>query len=400
MISVLYIHSTGAFGGSSRSLLELINGFPQGTVDPHILTAKGNVCDVMKENGIKTIQAKGLSIFDNTKYGRYKGIRWLLMVREMYFLPFTFISILKARKKWEDIEIIHINEITYIFSILICKLIFNKPIIVHARSVQDRTDNIRKHIINYILNKLAKSVIAIDTNVKDSLSIDIPIKVIYNSFSVSERKFYVVNDQVDHLKRKLNLLMVGNLLLLKGVDIYLQAAKVCKEKSLDISFFLVGSNVRKLNGVKKYILEKLNLSHDMEKFCKNYIDENNLHDSVFLLGYRNDILGIYKNIDVVCFPSYLNAIGRPTIEAALLKKPSIVAVENPDENLLINGHSGFCFEPGNVKKFIECIEYYYNNSNEITRTGQNAYKNAVKKFNPSQNSEQVLELYTKYLPNV
>ena len=134
-ISVLYIHHSGVFGGASRSLMELIQAFPNGEVQAHLLTQVGQVPTVFRERAIPVIDTVGLTQLDQTRYGYYRGLRWLILLREIAYIPFTIVGVLRAKYKWKNIDLIHVNEVTNIFSILLVKFIFRCPIVVHVRSV-------------------------------------------------------------------------------------------------------------------------------------------------------------------------------------------------------------------------------------------------------------------------
>src|SRR5262245_42206448 len=108
-ISVLYVHPVGTFGGASRSLLELVAGFPAGSVAPRLVTQRGSVVPVFEGQGMDIIQTAGISQFDHTRFGHYRGKRWLLLLREAYYLPFTLIALLRARFRWRDIDVVHVN---------------------------------------------------------------------------------------------------------------------------------------------------------------------------------------------------------------------------------------------------------------------------------------------------
>ncbi|HEY0233840.1 MAG TPA: glycosyltransferase family 1 protein, partial [Afipia sp.] len=85
-MKVLYIHMAGAFGGASRSLYEAVRSFPAGAVTPVFVAPRGSVLDFFSRLG-EVIVARGISQFDNTRYGHYRGLRWLILLREMAYLP-------------------------------------------------------------------------------------------------------------------------------------------------------------------------------------------------------------------------------------------------------------------------------------------------------------------------
>ena len=164
-LSVLYIHHTGVFGGASRSLLETIAAFPHKAIKAQLVSQKGDVSAIFRESNVEVIDTFGISIIDHTKFGFYRNARWLILIREAVFLPFTFLGYGKL-KKWPKIDIVHVNDITNIPSILIAKFLFKCPIFVHVRSVQEKNiGKIRLKIRNRILS-MVDQVIAIGLNSK------------------------------------------------------------------------------------------------------------------------------------------------------------------------------------------------------------------------------------------
>lgn len=401
-ISVLYIHHCGTFGGASRSLLEMVKAFPHKSVKPHLITQKGNVVKFFENECVPVISTEGISQFDNTRYGYYRGLRWLLLGRELFYCYFTFRAIYNARKKWKDIEIIHINEITNILSIYLSKIIFKKPVIVHIRSVQQtRKAAFRYKLIMSFTRRYSDYVITIDKTVKKSLPGDLADKTIHNGFR-PETDFRLKKNNEDNIARLINaplgflrIAMVGNLLKFKGVFEFIKAAKICIDKRMKINFYLVGDNAEKKDGFKDSLFKRLGFSHYINSDVKNFVLKNNLNERIHFLKFTTDVHRVYKNIDIICFPSYLNAVGRPVLEAAFFKVPSIVAVNDPIDDTIINGETGICIESKNPQALTGAIEYFYSNPDEIKRMGESAYQLAIKNFDIQKNAEKVLAIYEK-----
>src|SRR2546430_826447 len=99
-IRVLFIHHYGAFSGASRSLLELISGFPPGAIDACVLTPRGRTHELLAERGIKCIPCSSMALFDNTRYGHYRGLRWFILLREIARLPLTLRSLWRVQREF------------------------------------------------------------------------------------------------------------------------------------------------------------------------------------------------------------------------------------------------------------------------------------------------------------
>lgn len=401
ILKVLYLHPIGAFGGASRSLCELIRGFPENTVAPYIITQRGSVEPEMIASGAQVISAKGIAKFDNTLYGYYRGIRWLLLLREVYYIPFTLAAIYKARNILRNIDLIHLNEPTALPAMLLAKLFSRSPVVIHVRSLhRSEAHTFRDRLLSWALSKQAAAVIAIDQNVLRSLPSGIRCHVIHNSFTAhvgladeKRPRFGDASGSVPHLRVGL----VGNFLALKGVREFAEAALICKNLDLPVNFLLVGSNPRMIRGFKAQMLKWLGFADDVQQWVNNFIRANRLESHIHLTGFTKHVADVYRQIDVLCFPSYYNAVGRPVFEAAFWQVPSIAAVSNPESDTLVHGQTGLAIESSNPELIVSAIKHFVSNPTEVRRMGKNAQHLAMRNFNPQRNAAAVLAVYREIL---
>ena len=124
MKRVLYIDGVGVYGGACRSLFENVRLLKGKDVDPYFIIQKGSVLKYYGQLSNKIISVLGISRFDNTEYSYYKGFRWLILLREIFFIPFTLYAFINAKLKWKKFDIIHVNELTEILPILLSKFFF------------------------------------------------------------------------------------------------------------------------------------------------------------------------------------------------------------------------------------------------------------------------------------
>lgn len=394
MYSVLYIHHCGVFGGASRSLLELIRAFPEDTINAHVITQKGRVPEIYREYGVKVIETVGISQLDHTRFGYYRSVRWLILLREISYIPFTAWIMLKAKKQWKNIDIVHVNEVTNAIAILLVKPIFHCKLVVHVRSVQQaEKGGMRRWFVLWLL-KRANAVIAIDSTVRNSLSMEQDIHIIHNGFRVdqsllSDKNYFEcqTND------RPMKIVFVGGLIVMKGILEFLHAAKLCADKKMNVKFVVVGDIPRQQKRLKTTLLNKLGFSFDVISYCRDYIVEHNLEEIIEFSGFTMNIESVYKDADVLCFPSHLNAVGRPVIEAALFKVPSIVAMNDSAEDIIIHNQTGLCIKEKDSTALLIAIEHYYKQPSEIRRMGIAAFELANKNFDIQNNAKRVLKVY-------
>lgn len=402
-LRVLYLHMIGPFGGASRSLFEAIRAFPPGTVLPHFVTQRGSVTGFFSRMG-EVIESRGMSQFDNTRYSHYRGMRWLVVLRELAYLPCTVVALRSARRRWGDVDLIHLNEFTGLVPLWIARRIFGAPAVVHVRSVaNDDTHSWRTRWVNRMLRREARVVIAIDENVRSSLPADLPVEVIHNAFAPSEAA-----SADEAFERRLRALrpesfkvgFVGNLLLVKGILDLVEAARITRDRGLDVEFIIVGDDVQPSRGLKARVFKALELAQNMRTEVEAALDRYALRDRVLLAGFTAEISRAYRHMDVLCFPSHYDAPGRPIFEAAFFGVPSIVAVRDPRADTLIHGETGLAIAPRAADQLAAAIERMATDRHETRRMGEAARRMAERNFSVQHNASRLLQIYQRVVGGV
>jgi glycosyltransferase involved in cell wall biosynthesis len=191
--------------------------------------------------------------------------------------------------------------------------------------------------------------------------------------------------------------MVGNPLAFKGVCEFVEAARLCRERGLRVEFVLAGVGAEGRTGPLQSMLRAASLVHDAAEELRASVARHGLESTVRLLGFTQDIDQVYANVDVLCFPSYLDAVGRPVFEAAFWKVPSIVAVRDPQPDTMIDRETGLCIGPGDPRALADAIAYFCANPAEAARMGEAAHRLALANFDAARNSARVLEIYRRAL---
>jgi glycosyltransferase involved in cell wall biosynthesis len=393
------LHMTGAFGGSSRSLVEVIRAFPEGTVEARFVAPRGSASGFFRELG-DVIEARDLSRFDNTRYSYYRGVRWLVLARELALVPATIISLRQAKRRWGAVDLIHVNEFTGLLPWWLARLGFDAPVVVHVRSVaRDDRGSLRTRLVNWMLRNKADAVIAIDETVRASLPADLSVDVIHNAFLPKSpmEQDKVLDSELLVRAGSFKVGFVGNLLRVKGIHELIEAARITRDQGLDIEFVIVGDDAHSSRGLKARFLKMLGLGQNMRAEVEVAIDTHGLRDRVHLLGFTADISRLYRRMDVLCFPSHFDAPGRPIFEAAFLKVPSIVAVNNPKPDTLIDGISGIAIAPRDASQIAAAIARLANDRALAKKMGEAAYTLATENFSVTRNSEALLQVYHRVL---
>lgn len=373
----------------------MIEAFEFGKVEAHFIAPDGVVADHWEVKGYPIIKTSWVSYFHHTTIGYYKGMRWLILFREAILSIYSIIAIIQAKNKWPDIKLIHLNEYNMIPALIASKLIFRCPVIVHVRSpLITKHGKLRSAICNYIANKYADLLVTIDGDVSKTLPDSSKKIIIHNSYSITSD----IEDSTRNILTQINkeyitIALVSNLLDYKGIYDFLDAAYICLKRNLKIHFVYAGDDVHDFGLIKRIALFVVGRSYNNrlklnEKAIQLGIDKN-----ITFTGYIKDVHNIYKSIDVLCFPSHIGGIGRPVFEAAFYKVPSIVAINEPAGDTIIDGVTGICVEPKNIEELADAMEYLYLNKSARVEMGEEAYKFALENFDTRKNAAKMLDVY-------
>jgi glycosyltransferase involved in cell wall biosynthesis len=388
---ILYIHHVGAFSGASKSLVEFAKVYVAQGFVPTVICPRGPVVNFFAKNGFCIVPTVGVSQVDNTRYGHYRGLRWLILLRELLYFPLSLQAIWRARRLGRY-RLVHINDATLLPLGVLAKMWLRVPLVVHVRSLQaDAAKGRMSRVVNRLLAKYADAVIAIDETVRRTLPADLAVDVVHNGLAVNDRP--AAKD-----KGGFRVGIIGVLLKLKGVYEFAEAARILlKERRIEAEFLIVGENARSMNGIEGWLLSKLDFAHDVRADLDSFIERHGLRSHVKLTGFVGDVQAIYRTLDVLCFPSYLDAAGRPVFEAAFFEVPSIVAVRDPLPDTIVHGETGLCIDGPDPIALADAIEHLYRNPDDRRRMGKNARKLAENNFDVSTNAGKIMSIYERVL---
>lgn len=393
MIKVLYINHVSIMAGSSKSLFEILKSLPDSKIKKHVICPKGQFSKHLKSKNIPYLTSLGVCQFNNTKYSFYKKLRWLILIREIFVIPFFLISIIKAKVRWKNFDIIHLNEITMIPCVYILRLFFkNSKIISSVRSIQRSKKNKRYKILENIYFKYIDLFICIDQNVYNSVSNNLNKICIHNIFS-SEKK----NSSKKSKRSKMTVGIVGLIQKSKGADIFFKAAKLCIDFGYDIDFHYYGDVNLRTKTIRHKVRKFFNMHEDISLELKKLTSIHKMNENIKFFEFNEELNKIYSSIDILCFPSLLDAPGRPVFEAGFFNVPSIVAISNPLKDTFIDKVTGLIVKEKDHLDLAEKIIYLSKNTKLLKEFGKNAYLLSYKNFSSEVNSQKFIKAYKKIL---
>jgi glycosyltransferase involved in cell wall biosynthesis len=396
-LRVVYLHVIGEFGGASRSLYETVGGLPAAEVEPVFISAAGSVERFFRQRG-PVLASRGITKFDHTRYSYYRNLRWGILLRELAYLPATIRTLRRARLECGAVDVLHLNEFTGLPAFLLARR-WLKPraTVIHVRSLVCEKPLARTRWLHRQLRR-ADAVVSIDESVRATLPADLRVDVIHNAFTPSsaDTPDPKLDARLDGLRpESFKVGFVGNLLRVKGIVELIEAARLTRERGLDVDFVVVGDDARGSRGLKAWLLRKLGLLQDLRAEVEAQIAQHGLRDRIHMVGFTPAIARVYRRIDALCFPSHFDAPGRPIFEAAFFGVPSIVAVRTPRPDTLVHGVTGLAFEPRSATQLADAIEKLARDREAARRMGAAAKEMAERNFSAVRNSAELLGVYRR-----
>lgn len=180
---------------------------------------------------------------------------------------------------------------------------------------------------------------------------------------------------------KVSFLLVARLIKEKGIALYMEAAKILKEKYPLAEFHLIG----------------------MTETSPSAIDEieiNDLHSKGILIfhGPQSNIPEHLNNRDIFVLPSYYReGLPRTTLEACACGNPIITTDSVGCRESVKEGVNGFLIEPQSLDALIKPMEYFITNPEKIKEMGINSRTYAEERFDVNIINSDLIKIIREQL---
>lgn len=168
----------------------------------------------------------------------------------------------------------------------------------------------------------------------------------------------------------------------KGIREFVACAKTINRQTKKAKFALVG-DIDKSNpeAATKAQLEKLNRDGVIEWW-----------------GHQENMLKVYQQADIVCFPSYYGeGLPKSLLESASCALP-IVAFDVPGcREIVIDGINGFLVEAKNQKKLTDSVKKLLDDRNLRKNFGKAGRKLVLENFSQNQVGKETLQVWREVL---
>jgi len=362
-MKVLYVHHSGAYGGSCRSLGIALPHLINKGIEPHVVSPPGPA----------------------NEYFRKITPHVTTLDTHCFPLSMTINSIAP--------DIVHCNELGLISAAKIAKQL-GKKVVMHARTMPDKKFPRINRWTHDQIQRYSDHTICITGSVEQSLSGVEPKSIVYNPI---EKICEPVardcsNDEVVFLS-------LSAIQKSKGVFDIVEAANILKQHShikIKIAGKLSPKNPKKLT-VKQRLLVALGLvdftsTKRLLELVENY-GLNNLE----LLGHVDNVDAEIAKCDVMLAPMHLNAPPRSVYEAGIHSLPSILSMEDKVEDVIEHNFNGLLIDEQNPKQLADAILKLANDGALRDRLGNAANERFRINHDPLRCADAIFTIYERVL---
>ena len=231
------------------------------------------------------------------------------------------------------------------------------------------------------------------------------------TFKYSKKCIFVNSDDPDYFIRK-NIIQENKVQVIKSVGIDTNLFKpLQKDRKLlselnikkDKPIVLMVARVIKDKGVEEFIKAAELLKDKAYFLYAGDIDRGNKNafipdwKNVKYLGFRKDIKELLSICDIFVLPSYREGIPRTLLEAASIEKPIVTTDTVGCREVVDDGLNGFLVPIKDSKALAERIEFLIDNPKVRLEFGKKGREKVLKEFDVKIVVEQYFRLYKEIL---
>lgn len=379
---VLFVNSSSRLYGADRSLLEIVARLDKTAFDPVVLVPEtGPLVAEMQRLGASAI----VSPFVHAERRDFR------LVRLIRFAAALLLSIGKIKSiiEKEKIDLVHSNTSACIAGAVASRLA-RKPHIWHIRELCTNPKIVRL-FYRVAIPMLADRAIAASTAVMSNYSAGrnkLAQKFVLLSHGVDQERFENGNDVIrEEFSLPPGTKIVGSVGMLraqKGQHLFLQAAKMVKEKHPGARFVISGDMYYKDGAI--------------DPGLKNLCRRLGLENDVIFTGFRSDIENVFASFDVFAHTSaYRESYGRTILESMSAGKPVIAFDHGGPRELVRDGRTGFLVPPGDVGLMAEKISALLSDGALRVQMGDEGRKTVRERYSNEKYMKSLQEIYSQCL---
>lgn len=392
---LLYVESNidGTIGGSYYSLFFLVSGLDKAHFEPVVVfEAPNELTARFLSEGIKAIELTPRT----PQKTKRKGLRPLIRVKNRVLAALhslrSIVHHYQLLQK-EKIALLHLNNsVEYGLPWLIAAKLAGIPCITHQRGIA------KKSILTTLNSPRFDSIICISTAVRLSFEqlnyghlplVTIPNGLDPRNIKVTQSPSAIRQDlKIESNKRLVGI--VANIQRWKGQHVVIDAIANALKECPDLVCLLIGA-------VSPVDPDDLKYNKEIETLIKAH----NLQSKIIMTGYCSNPGNLINALEILIHASTQpEPFGRVILEGMALRKPVVASRAGGVPEIIIDGQSGFLYEPGNSQELSNCLIDLYHNPEKRTEIGNAGYTRLVDQFGIQHNVHATQTIYKSILKNV
>ena len=171
--------------------------------------------------------------------------------------------------------------------------------------------------------------------------------------------------------------MISRIVANKGINEFLNSAKILKKKYPDWKFLIVGGSDYK----------------SPDTINKNYLNEFKKKKIVSIYDYKSNVIKFYENAEIFCLPSYREGMPKTILEASSCGLPVVTTDTVGCRDSIINNFSGLLCRPYDHNDLANKIETLIKDKKLRKRLGKNGKVYAKSNFAINKVTNKIFNLY-------
>ncbi|MDJ0733713.1 MAG: glycosyltransferase family 4 protein [Nostocaceae cyanobacterium] len=398
-MTIVFITPVGAMGGAERVLLTMLTTLKtaQPKLELHLIVGTdGVLVEEARNLGVSVKVLKLPDAFnklgDSALRGDRKVTALLQLILQMTKIVPTigqYLGELRHTLRELQPDLIHSNGIK---SHILTALTTNRhiPLIWHVHDFYGARP-LMARVLRWLSNR-PKLAIAISQAVAADLQSTIPqlsTEVIYNAIDVNYFSPLEGNYTFSTSTNPLQVGLVATFARWKGHDIFLEAAASLNRNypDLNVRFCIVGGAIYKTRG-----------SQFSEQELRDKAALLGIADKVDFLGFQQNIVAVYRSLDIVVHASTQpEPFGLAIVEAMACGKPVIISQAGGAAELFTHNYDAIGVPSGEPIALASAILDLLNNPQKRQLLSKNARRTVEERFSHQRLGKQLLAVYKSVL---
>ncbi len=359
-ISVLFVNSIGKkkWGGGEKWILYTALGLKEKGHQVKIATRKNSV-----------LYNKALAF----------GIQ---VINISYTTDFSLFSAIRLRKYFKrnqtDVAICSLNRDVRVVGGS-CKFLTNRPKVIGRQGVQ-LINNKWKYRFTY--KNFSDGILTNSNSLKNIYDSyqwwdDSFVKVIYNGVKNAQSVQKFDFEKFTKLDTDTKVIIsAGRLNKQKGFEYLIESAIESKKNKKNWKYFIAGTG-------RQY------------RKLKNLIENNNLSDTVYLIGFQDNINSLFTRADVFVLASLYEGMPNVLLESMINKIPVVSTPVNGAKELITDGETGLFIKPKNAQSIYEKLNYLFENKEVLNNIAIQGQQYVIENFTHSNAVDKVHSYLTE-----